>query len=191
MKKTLLWVCFLGVLLIGAFVSYRHLTSPLSSQEKEYFRKMKQVTNLYESAQKNIRKNKFKEAIENYREILTRVPNDLDAKVSLANTLAWDKQYDEAQKLIQEVLHEKSDHVDAGIVLGNIHAWQGNFQKSIELFQSLIKANPENENIWMALAHVYRWKGDKEKVIKTFQEVLKINSQHSEALKLLEQEQPK
>lgn len=191
MKKTIFGLVFLGVLLSAAMFTYRYVTNPLTPEEKAYLKKISHISSLFESAKRYSHKSKFKEAIQNYRDILILQPDQIDAKVSLANTLAWDKQYEEAEKLIQEILKEKSDHIESWIILANIYAWQNQYEKSIEILLNKLKEYPGNISILMGLANVHRWKGDKEKSQEILKEILNIDPKHAEALKFLEQDKTK
>lgn len=189
MKKKGFWILILSVCLGGAAGGYWYIQyKQLTPQEREHRKKIKTLNSLFDSAKRHNQKEEFKAAIDDYKKILTIQPNDLDAKVSLAGTLAWDKQYDEAQKLIEDILKNKPDYIDALIILGNIHAWQKNYEKSIEVLTSALEKNPNNTPLLMALSNIYRWKGDKEKTKEILDEILKIDPDHKEARERLKKE---
>ncbi len=192
MKKKGVLIFILTVCLSGAVSTYWYIQyKQLTPEEREHRQKIKKINALFKSAKRHNQKEEFKSAIEDYKNILAVQPDDLDAKVSLAGTLAWDKQYDEAQRLTEEILKDKPDYIDALIIMGNIHAWQKNYEESIEVLTSALEKNPNNTPLLMALSNVYRWRGttgDKEKSKEVLRRILNIDPNHKEARELLKKE---
>lgn len=192
MKKKGILIFILTICLSGAVGGYWYIQyQQFTPEEREHRQKIKKINAFFKSAKRHNQKEEFKSAIEDYKNILAVQPDDLDAKMALAGTLAWDKQYNEAQRLTEEILKDKPDYSDALIILGNIHAWQKNYEKSIEVLTSALERNPNHTPLLMALSNVYRWrgeKGDKEKSKEILHQIVNIDPNHKEAHELLKKD---
>jgi len=146
MKKKGLWIFIFTILLGAAVGGYAYMQyKQLTPEEREYRKKIKSINALFTSAKKKSRKEEFKASIEDYKKILAIQPDHLDAKVLLASTLAWDKQYDEALRWLEEILKEHPHHIDALFALTNVYRWKGDQKKAKEILNQILKIDPNHK----------------------------------------------
>lgn len=83
-------------------------------------------------------------------------PDDLDARLRLAQLLSWDDAYDQAQAQLDIIFAAEPDHVDARVVQGYLDYYQGRHAQAATHFRAALQQAPEYEDARLGLALVER-----------------------------------
>jgi uncharacterized membrane protein YvbJ len=87
----------------------------------------------------------FEKAIENYKEYLSRVPADADARIDMGVCYYNLGRYNEAIDAMNKALEYSPDHQIGHLNLGIVNLASGNIEKSREWLQKAVALGPENE----------------------------------------------
>ena len=101
---------------------------------------------------------RYREAIASFEKALRVLPNNLDARVQLAQTLSWNRDYQRAEEEYWKVLGQQPDHFDARFGLAQTLAWQKNYGDAMREFQILLIRHPDNSEILRGIGEIYFWK---------------------------------
>jgi tetratricopeptide (TPR) repeat protein len=93
-------------------------------------------------------------AIQAYRGVVARDPEDMGGKRVLARLLARDRQYDEAIRLYQEVMAASPTDYDSLESLARAQGWAGQDRASLQSFQKLLAVHPPSTLYQMEVARL-------------------------------------
>ncbi len=113
-----------------------------------------------QEAQDLLHAGKIKPAIEKFRDIISKSPAHLSARVFLGEALQHEGQLKEAIASYLEALKIKPDSVNALVHLGTAYAAQGRIKEAITQFDEAVRVEPESAtaryNLGLALAQLNR-----------------------------------
>jgi tetratricopeptide (TPR) repeat protein/cellulose synthase/poly-beta-1,6-N-acetylglucosamine synthase-like glycosyltransferase len=75
-------------------------------------------------------------------------PDDLDARIQLANMLSWKGRYAEAEKLSEAILRGNPDERRARVKLAEIALWSGDYDTALERFRLLLAKDWQQPDLW-------------------------------------------
>jgi len=129
---------------------------------------IKALTDLAYSYQ---RFNQLKKSIEVFEKIVLLAPNDYSIKASLAQTLAWDKNYQKAISLYVEVI-SATDDIDSKRELAEIYIWNKEYQKAKDILNEIITNDPHDYKAKLIYAQALQNSGQPNKAIQIYEELL-------------------
>jgi len=118
------------------------------------------------------REDRLEEAIEEYKKVLEKDPDNLMVKIRLAKVLSWKNEFVEALRLLDEVLEKKPDQPEALFRKAQILSWQGNYRESIVTYRKYIAEKGNDPDALLGIARVSFWSGENEKAIEYFNRAL-------------------
>ncbi|MGC8595592.1 MAG: tetratricopeptide repeat protein [Candidatus Kryptoniota bacterium] len=121
-------------------------------------------------------------ALSLYRKILKDYPDDMDAKVKLAQTMSWLGNLDSAIEIYSEVLRKDSLSYDSRLGLGLTLAWKKDYSKSLQILKSLMADYPRDTSVALAAARVALWSGNPQTTIQYTDKVLESYPNQCSAL---------
>jgi tetratricopeptide (TPR) repeat protein len=95
------------------------------------------------------RKHQFREALRQCDLVLSKSPNDLNARLGRAETLAWWDKKDEAKREYEAVLRLDPDNKDARRDLGQLQSWRRQDRDAEHRLTSVLHDDPKDS--WGAL----------------------------------------
>jgi YaiO family outer membrane protein len=99
------------------------------------------------------------EALRRFRDQAARNPRDLEARVWVAQLLAWTGEPREAERTFREVLADEPQAVDALVGLGMLLDRQGRTGEALELLQRGERLDPARADTLAALGRAHRQSG--------------------------------
>lgn len=112
----------------------------------------------------------LKEAKQGFDEVLTKNPDNLDAKVGKALCIVEDRgQVMVGVPLLKEVLETDSNHLLARYSLGMLQIESGQLQKALKSFEKLVSLQPFNGEYYYYLADIQQKMGNKTKSILNYE----------------------
>ena len=103
------------------------------------------------------RAGRYQEAIASFEQALRVLPDNIDARVQLAQTLSWNQEYRRAEDEYRNALGQQPHHFDAQFGLAQTLAWQADYGKALQEFQGLLAKHPENSEILRGIGQTYFW----------------------------------
>lgn len=78
----------------------------------------------------------------------------------LAETLAWQKRFDEAEQAYRQAIERFGSSRDARLGLGRVLLWKGEYGEARRLFSSALEENADDLDAREELARTWYWSGD-------------------------------
>ncbi|SHL85958.1 Phosphoglycerol transferase MdoB [Flavobacterium flevense] len=100
--------------------------------------------------------NKRKEARILCNYILNELPNYADVRTLKGRTLAWDKDYKNAEKELLEVVKRTPYYYDSYLALMDIYWWSNQDNKGIDIAKKALKNEVKNPELGIKLAKAYQ-----------------------------------
>lgn len=88
---------------------------------------------------------KFDEAMNIYKGLVKKDPNDLEAATAIAAITAWQGDYEQAIKLYNDVLTKRPNDRDAMMGLARVYHYQGNKNESLKVADRLLEIYPADQ----------------------------------------------
>lgn len=126
------------------------------------------------------RENRLEEAIEEYKKVLQKDPDNLMIKIRLAKVLSWKNEFTEALRLLNEVLEEQPDQPEALFRKAQILSWQGKYIESMAAYKKYLAEKGDEQDALLGIARVSFWAGENEKAIEYFDRALAAGADESE-----------
>ena len=120
-------------------------------------------------------------------EILDQKPDYFDARVLLANTYAWQHNYDRAHLELQKIFESKPRHYDALLASSDYYFWAGNLDKALETAKQGLSYYPNDENFLFKISRILLKMGKSSEAQRRLLQLLNINPGHAGAKALLAQ----
>ncbi len=98
-------------------------------------------------------------AIEQYQELVTLDPEDLEARNGLARTLSWADRQAEAEAAYRETLNRSPKNPEAQRGLAQVEDWQGHHQAAQLLLAERLADDPKDLDARRLLAQSLSWAG--------------------------------
>lgn len=174
---------FAGVLFVltGAFAS-----APLLAAVEDEAREI--------LAEAHLAGGEYEKASEEYTRILEKKPQDIKARLALADLLSWQKRYGESIQEYETILKDEPDNQDARLKLARVHLWNKNPEQARILSEEILSKNPQDRGarstlneMKISLGDIYITAGDYGKAERVYREILETedNVQAKERLALL------
>ncbi|HXI04253.1 MAG TPA: sulfatase-like hydrolase/transferase, partial [Candidatus Saccharimonadales bacterium] len=100
------------------------------------------------------RQEKLDLALAEYKRLIQRQPENIDAWVGEGWTLMKLGRYDEAKAAYDHVLGVSPKNVDAMSSLGSLYFIEGDFDKAQELFERVLRSRPDHVGVIQTLARI-------------------------------------
>lgn len=113
----------------------------------------------------------YAEAVDWYREYLTRRPGDVDARLTVARLLSWNKQFDESEREYGTVLRAQPRNTAARLSLAQLIAWRGAHADAVARYDAVLKEQPGNLDAQRGKAFALLWMGRSAEAKAIFQTV--------------------
>jgi len=130
---------------------------------------------------------RYPEAIAVLEKMLTANPERTDYELLLAETLAWDHRYDQAERHYRNILSRDARSEPAMLGLSRIFLWEGRYDDAIRELDLLLARNPANVDALEARATGDYWSGDFRSAERRFRAVLEAEPTREFAQKSLDE----
>ena len=104
-----------------------------------------------DQAREHIRAMEYTQAIKEIQAYLATHPRDVEARLLLARTYAWDNQYAKAEQVYDQLLKLENDNSEYLFGKAQALLWQNKHQAAIPLLESVIRLIPEQAEAWQLL----------------------------------------
>ncbi|MEL1240420.1 sulfatase-like hydrolase/transferase [Flavobacterium flavipallidum] len=128
--------------------------------------------------------NQRKEARTLCNYILNDLPNYADVRTLKGRTLAWDKDYKNAEKELLEVVKRTPYYYDSYLALMDIYWWSNQDNKGIEIAKKALKNEIKNPELGIKLAKAYKRTNNIAMAKKAVDSLLKNQPKNRDFLKL-------
>lgn len=118
------------------------------------------------------------------RSALRQTPGNETLSLLLAETLGWQKHFDEAESIYREVL-QRSSSPAAKKGLARVLLWRGRYGESRELARTLLKISPRDVDAQEIAAIAAYWSGDFRSAEREFSEIVRLHPERSESRRSL------
>ena len=116
--------------------------------------------------------------------ILNDLPNYADVRTLKGRTLAWDKDYKNAEKELLEVTKRNPYYYDSYLALMDIYWWSNQDNKGIEIAKKALKNEVKNPELGIKLAKAYQRTNNIAMAKKAIDSMLRKLPNNSDILKL-------
>ena len=104
-----------------------------------------------DQARDHIRAMEYTQALREIQAYLVTHPQDVEARLLLARTYAWDNQYAKAEQVYDQLLQLESDNSEYLFGKAQALLWQNKHEAAIPLLESVIRLIPEQAEAWQLL----------------------------------------
>jgi len=119
------------------------------------------------------------EAIEGYRSLLEASPEDVEARVQLAQLLSWSEgRLDESIAEYRKALEIDPDHRQARLGLALTLSWRGLNAESSRRFEAYLRDYPDDPEALLAGARLARWTGDRARALRLLDRAAALAPDH-------------
>jgi len=87
----------------------------------------------------------------------TKDTTNIEKKIEIAQTLAFEGERDSARTILYEILTKKPDFTDARILIARTHAWDKDYDSARVVFKSILKSKPNNKEVLEGIIDVEHW----------------------------------
>ncbi|HUP65941.1 MAG TPA: tetratricopeptide repeat protein [Thermoanaerobaculia bacterium] len=122
----------------------------------------------------------YTEAIRLLREALESAPAERRARLLLAETLAWARQFEEAERIYLG-LASADPARDVQLGLSRVYLWSGRYENARRLLEQILAADPDDVDAREDLGRAAYWSGDFRSAERHFEETLRIDPARNEA----------
>jgi phosphoglycerol transferase MdoB-like AlkP superfamily enzyme len=116
--------------------------------------------------------------------ILNEFPNYADVRTLKGRTLAWDKQYEKAEKELKEVVKRTPYYGDSYLALMDLYWWTSRDDKGIIMGKLGLKNEVQDPQLGIKLAQAYKRTGNLAKAKTTIDSVIKKYPTNQEYIKI-------
>lgn len=116
----------------------------------------------------------FNGAVQHFRTIVARFPNEVEAYGRLGRLLTGEERLEEAIEIVQRGLIVDPDAAELYNTLGGAYSLLGRHQEAIAAHQRYVALRPREPNSHDSLAASYHWAGDYARAIDGYTEALRI-----------------
>ena len=120
----------------------------------------------------------YAKAVEVYKELLIKLPENSDALGNLARCYEKLNKREEMIAFLDSLMAKNFQNVSAGILLGDLYLMDKKFDKASVLLTNLIKDNPKIPQLYVLLASAKLGVNDKKAAIGVYQDGLKENQEN-------------
>lgn len=131
-----------------------------------------------------LQKGDWNSAIRLFQGILMKEPDNIAARIRLAETHSWIKQYPEAIEHFQKVLSLDPQSIEAREKMARVLKWNKEYKKAEALFKEVLKQDPSKIYLYTELAELLIWDNRSREALPLFT-FMKNHSQDKESYELL------
>ena len=113
-----------------------------------------------ELARRYSRRGAFPDAIREYQAVIASNPNDGDARLHVAELLAWTGDYDRSIVTYEDLLKTSPENLQARIGMAQALRWSNRYAESEKQLQLVLGGDPENLEAIKGMAQTYALAGD-------------------------------
>ncbi len=127
---------------------------------------------------------RFTDGFRRYKEVLAIDPENVYARLGVAEIFTYQKKWDDARREFNAILKNGKNgdvYIEAKVGLARIHAWTKQFDEAEKLLHEVLSWKPETVIALELLAQVYEWSGNYTKAKRTYETILKWQPGHKEA----------
>lgn len=117
---------------------------------------------------------RYDEAVVEYRKLLAAKPDLLEARIEMANVLAWKGDLDAMERLLEGIPHQKLDP-DSKLLLAEAWVAKKEYQRAESLFRDYLRQRPENQRARLKLAEMLSWQKKYDAALKEYRTILKAH----------------
>ncbi|TGV01949.1 sulfatase-like hydrolase/transferase [Flavivirga rizhaonensis] len=114
--------------------------------------------------------------------ILNEYPNYTDARILKGRSLAWERNYEESEKVLLNAIKRSPYYDDAYLAILDMYWWSGQDNKSVQIFNQAKKNDVLNADIPFKMAKAYQRLDHKAFAIKLMDSIIKIHPNNSDYL---------
>ncbi|WP_303316317.1 sulfatase-like hydrolase/transferase [Flavivirga abyssicola] len=114
--------------------------------------------------------------------ILNEYPNYTDARILKGRSLAWERHYEESEKVLLNAIKRSPYYDDAYLAILDMYWWSGQDDKSVQIFNQAKKNDVLNADIPFKMAKAYQRLDHKAFAIKLMDSIIKIHPNNSDYL---------
>ena len=127
------------------------LSAPVMAQDVNYKDMLKPIETTLKAGNSNPKE--LDKTLKEYQKVFKKDPKAL---VALGNTLAMNKQYDQANAVADAVIAKYKNYGDAYILKGDIYAMQDNGGEAAGWYNQCMTMDPKNPQGYISYSNVYR-----------------------------------
>jgi hypothetical protein len=101
------------------------------------------------------------------------------SRLSRAQSLAWEKRFDEASAIYEDVLHDHPFSRDALLGLGRVRLWQGRYPEAHKLFEQILEKNAKDTDAAEGHATAAYWSGDYRSAEREFRAIVEAHPERA------------
>ncbi|MBI1805214.1 MAG: tetratricopeptide repeat protein [Ignavibacteriae bacterium] len=127
----------------------------------------------------------FDEAIQLFKDVLSKGSTKTEIRFGYARVLAWAKDYDAAIDQYSQILSTDSTQFQSRMGLAQTISWKKQFHEAIEEYERAAKLTTdpkEKSQATSRLAQVLSWQGEFDTAIIRYKEAFQSNSKNTDAL---------
>jgi LmbE family N-acetylglucosaminyl deacetylase/tetratricopeptide (TPR) repeat protein len=113
-----------------------------------------------ELAKRYARSGALIDAIREYQAVLAASPDDVDARLHLAELLAWTGDYDRSLVTYEDLLRFWPTNLEARIAMAKVLRWSHRYADSEQQLQTVLRTDPGNLDALKGIAQTYALAGD-------------------------------
>ena len=118
---------------------------------------------------------KYKEAIDSFKQVLGRKPDDSFAAINIALSYEGMGDFAEAEKFLLGYIEKGFTDSQFYFMLGNMNFMQKKYDRAIPYFEKCLSSNGESAGSYNVLAAIYIVKDDIERAEQNLSQALRIN----------------
>lgn len=138
----------------------------------------------FQAARKLAFEGKREEARNLCYKIIEQKPDYHDARILIARTFSWDKNFEEGRKELQIVLDKDYDNKDAIMAFIDLENWAGDLSKALFYCDYGQSFYPREEDLLIKKIKIQQANSLEAKSLQTINELLEINPGNQEAIQL-------
>lgn len=126
--------------------------------------------------------NRTDQAVEAFKEVLERDPDDVKALASLAQLYLDNKQYPEALKVLLKIEHLAPHDIPIKLRIGLIYYEMKEFDQAIDRFNKALQLNPQNDRVSYYLGLLEAQRKNYQRALEHFKSVPPSSELYKESL---------
>jgi len=118
----------------------------------------------------------FEEAIDIFSRLLKYYPDDIEAKVALANTLYASGDIDKAREEFKKIIEQSPKDTRSAMKLAEILAAEQHYEEGISVCRQILLKEPHNKTAQLWLARILSWDKQYDESLKVYEDIIQADS---------------
>ncbi|MBI2945755.1 MAG: tetratricopeptide repeat protein [Candidatus Wallbacteria bacterium] len=123
----------------------------------------------------------FPQAVTYFEKLVELTPEDCDAQLMLANTLADCERFEDAERAYGKAREKGATDAEVDYRLGDLQYNRGDHAAAVRYLARALENQPDHADAQRALAHIFAVGGEYDRAIAAYGGVLKLDAEDSEA----------